>query len=44
MNAGSASLTARESASFFSSVEKYGEKKNTAMSRFSLRASANWPS
>src|SRR5436190_2112876 len=35
---------ARCSASFFSSLEKWGEKKNTAKSRFSWSASTNWPS
>ena len=36
--------TAFFSPSFFSGVEKYGEKKNTCSSRFSLSASANSPS
>ena len=40
-NAGSAPVTARCRPSFFSSVEKYGEKKNTARSRLSCSASAN---
>ena len=41
MNAGSAPVTAFFRPSFFSSVEKYGEKKNTASWRFSDSASAN---
>ena len=41
MNIGSAPVTARFRPSFFSSVEKYGEKKNTLRSRFSFSASAN---
>ena len=44
MNAGSAPVTARCSPSFFSSVEKYGEKKNTAARGRPLIASANWSS
>ena len=40
-NVGSASSTARFSPSSFSSVEKYGEKKNTDSSRFCSSASAN---
>ena len=41
MNTGSAPVTAFFRPSFFSSVEKYGEKKNTASSRLSDSASAN---
>ena len=44
MKAGSAPSTAACSPFFFSSAEKYGEKKNTASSRFSCSASANWSS
>jgi len=35
---------ARPRPSFFSSVEKYGEKKKTSSSRLDASASANWPS
>jgi len=41
MNTGGAPVTAFFRPSFFSSVEKYGEKKNTASWRFSDSASAN---
>ena len=34
MKIGSAPVTARRSPAFFSSVEKYGEKKKIAISRF----------
>ena len=44
MKTGSAPVTACFETVFFSSVEKYGEKKNTAMLRLSFSASANCPS